>query len=119
MNQQGFEDYTYFAYGRETGAANSYIRAIQILDNIFAQKDVFQLQGKSLTEIDDEYLLNRITEFVASEEKKFRTNGESIFQYGPRKATHVVASAQLRCVTSKDTRRLNLRRLLPILLLTD
>lgn len=82
MNQQGFEDYTYFAYGRETGAANSYIRAIQILDNIFAQKDVFQLQGKSLTEIDDEYLLNRITEFVASEEKKFRTNGESIFQYG-------------------------------------
>lgn len=82
MNQQGFEDYTYFAYGRETGAANSYIRAIQILDNIFAQKDVFQLQGQSLTELDDEFLLSKITEFVAAEEKKFRSNTENIFQYG-------------------------------------
>lgn len=82
MNQQGFEDYTYFAYGHETGTANSYIMAIRILDRIFIIKDVFNLQGKSLTEVDDEYLLHQITVFVVSEEKKFRAGEESIFKYG-------------------------------------
>lgn len=82
MNQRGFEDYTYFSYGHKTGTANSYIMAIHILDRIFAIKDVFHLQGKTLTEIDDEYLLHRITEFVAAEEKKFKSGEDSIFQYG-------------------------------------
>ena len=66
MNQQGFEDYTYFAYGHKTGTANSYIIAIHILDKLFARKDVFNLQGKSLTEVDDEFLLHRITDFVVA-----------------------------------------------------
>ena len=82
MNQQGFEEYTYFVYGRKTGTANSYIMAIRILDRIFAIKDVFNLQGKSLTEVDDEHLLNQITEFVATEEKKYKVGADSIFQYG-------------------------------------
>ena len=82
MNQQGFQEYTYFAYGRKTGTANSYISAIRILDNIFKIHDVFALQGKSLTEIDNEYLLQRITDFIVTEEKKFRTGEDSIFQYG-------------------------------------
>lgn len=82
MDQQGFEEYTYFAYGRETGTANSYIMAIRILDRIFARKDVFHLQGKSLTVVDDEYLLHQITDFVVSEEKKFKSVEDSIFAYG-------------------------------------
>lgn len=82
MDQQGFEDYTYFAYGHQTGTANSYIMAIRILDRIFERKDVFHLQGKSLSELDDEHLLHRITEFVAAEEKKYKSGEESIFQYG-------------------------------------
>lgn len=82
MDQRGFEEYTYFAYGRETGTANSYIMAIRILDRIFALKDVFHLQGKSLTEVDDEYLLHQIADFVVSEEKKFKSGEDSIFKYG-------------------------------------
>ena len=82
MNQQGFEDYTFFAYGYQTGTANSYIMAIRILDRIFAIKDVFNLQSKSLTEVDDEHLLHQITDFVVSEEKKFKSGAESIFDYG-------------------------------------
>ena len=82
MNQQGFEDYTYFAYGRETGTASSYIAAIRILDRLFTIKDVFNLQGKSLTEIDDEFLLHRITDYVVSEEKKYKLGNDSIFKYG-------------------------------------
>ena len=82
MNQKGFEDYTHFSYGYTTGTANSYIMAIRILDRIFAQKDVFHLHGKSLTEVDDEYLLNQITDFVISEEKKYKSGVDSIFKYG-------------------------------------
>ena len=82
MNQQGFEEYTHFSYGYTTGTANSYIMAIRILDRIFAIEDVFHLQGKSLTEIDDESLLQRITDFVVSEEKKFKSGKDSIFNYG-------------------------------------
>ena len=82
MNQQGFEDYTYFAYGRKTGAANSYIMAIHILDRLFTIKDVFHLQGKSLTEVDDEHLLRQITDFVISEEKNYKSGNDSIFKYG-------------------------------------
>ena len=82
MNQQGFEDYTYFAYGHTTGAADSYIRAIRILDRIFARNDVFFLQGRTLTEVDNEYLLQQITDFVIAEEKKFKSGKDSIFKYG-------------------------------------
>lgn len=82
MNQQGFEDYTYFVYGHKTGAAKSYIMAIRILDRIFAIKDVFNLQGKSLTEVDDAYLLRLIGDFVVLEEKKFKSGEASIFDYG-------------------------------------
>lgn len=82
MDQQGFEDYTHFAYGHKTGTANRYIMAIRILDRIFSLKDVFGLNGKSLTEVDDEYLLQRIAEFVVAEEKKFKSGEDSIFQLG-------------------------------------
>ena len=82
MDQKGFEDYTYFSYNRKTGTADSYIRAIRILDRLFAQKDVFNLKGRSLTEVDNEPLLQQITEFVISEEKKYRYGQESIFEYG-------------------------------------
>lgn len=82
MNQQGFENYTYLIYGRQTGTANSYIQAIHILDRIFSIKDVFGLHCKTLTEIDDVILLHKIVEFVSSEEKKFKKKLESIFSYG-------------------------------------
>lgn len=82
MNQKGFEDYTYFVYGRKTGTASSYLNAIHILDRLFSIKDMFGLQGKTLTEIDDSYLLQRIADFVVTEEKRFKNREDSIFNYG-------------------------------------
>ena len=82
MNQQGFEEYTFFSYGHKTGTANSYIMAIRILDRLLARKNVFNLRGKSLTEIDDENLLQRISDYVVAEEKKFKLGEDSIFKYG-------------------------------------
>ena len=82
MNQQGFEDYTYFVFGRKNGTANSYIMAIRILDRIFAIKDVFELHGKTLTELDDDYFLQRIADFVSSEEKKFKNLSKNLTKLG-------------------------------------
>lgn len=89
MNQQGFEDYTYFAYGRKNGTSNSYLAAIRILDRLFSIKDVFLLQGKPLAELDNKDILQRIADYVATEEKKFKMGEESIFDYGlPRQTSY-------------------------------
>lgn len=82
MTQQGFEEYTYFAYGRKNGTSNSYIAAIRILDRLFSITDVFMLQGRSLTELDDAYLLQKVADYVAYEEKKFKQGETSIFDFG-------------------------------------
>lgn len=81
MNQQEFEEYTHFAYNTTSGTASSYISAIKILDRLFATKDVFGLHGMSLTELDDAILLQRIVDFVVLEERKYKNNEESFFQY--------------------------------------
>lgn len=73
MDQQEFEEYTYFVFGRKNGTANSYIMAVRILDRIFAIKDVFGLHGKTLTELNDEYILQRIADFVSSKKRNSNT----------------------------------------------
>lgn len=82
MNQQGFEEYTYLAYGKKNGTGYSYVKAIQILDNIFRQEDVFNLNSRSLTEMNDEKLLHKIADYVLEEENKLRAGNDSIFKYG-------------------------------------
>ena len=85
MDRLSFEDYTYLTYGRETGTANSYLMAIRIIERLFSIEDVFGLNGKKLTELDDIHLLQKITEFVVNEEKNFKSNDKGIFKYGLKK----------------------------------
>lgn len=83
LTKEGFRQYTHLVYNKNTGAANSYIQAINILDNIFQKEDVFQLNGRSLCTIYDEKLLSAIIEFVKLEEKKSKAGINSIFsRYG-------------------------------------
>lgn len=82
MNQLGFKEYLNFAFDTKSGAPSSYYNAIIILDTLFGINDVFELHGMPLTELDDEILLQKITDFVVTEEKKFKNYEESIFQYG-------------------------------------
>lgn len=79
LTKEGFRQYTHLVFAKNTGAANSYIQAINILDNIFSKEDVFHLEGRSLCTISDETLLVSITEFVKQEEKKFKAGISSIF----------------------------------------
>lgn len=80
MTQQGFEDYVFAVYGRLNGTAKSYITAIHIIDEMFALDDVFALNGKSITCIDDFVLLNQISDYVCSQQAMFKKGEDSLFR---------------------------------------
>ena len=83
INIQSFRDYLHSAYPvKNSGTANSYLNAIRILDEILRQENKFHLDNKSLCEIKDPILIERIIEYVADEEGKFRNGNESIFDKG-------------------------------------
>lgn len=85
MTKEGFDRYLHNHFSNTSGAASSYLMAITILDNIFRINDVFNLNGKSLCCIDDIEKLIDITDFVKSEEAKFRNNEEGFFRLGNSK----------------------------------
>lgn len=79
MTQQGFEDYLFAVYGDTSGTARSYITAIHIIDELFVLDDVFGLNGKSITSIDNFELLEQISTFVRSHQSLFRKGEDSFF----------------------------------------
>ena len=81
MTQEGFEEYVYTVYGHTTGTANSYIKAIQIIDEMFEHDDVFALNGTSVTTIDDFGLLKLIADFVCEQQALYKKGQDSIFRY--------------------------------------
>lgn len=80
MTQQGFEDYIFSVYGHTTGTAKSYITAIHIVDEMFTYQDVFALNGKSITCIDDYMLLQQISDFVCDQQTLYKKGQDSIFR---------------------------------------
>lgn len=82
MTQEGFREYTFSVYGKKNGTASSYLKAIRILDDIFAQQDVFALNGQPLSCVDNIELLINITDFIRLHEGFFREGKESIFRFG-------------------------------------
>lgn len=80
MTQEGFEDYIYAVYDKKTGTAKSYITAIHIIDELFRHKDIFGLNGVSVTCINDTALLLQIKEFVYSQQALFKKGEDSFFR---------------------------------------
>lgn len=81
MTQQGFENYLYAVYDTSNSrAARSYITAIRIIDEMFVYDDVFDLQGTSVTCVDDAELLQRIVEFVHQQQYSYQKGNDSIFR---------------------------------------
>lgn len=79
MTQEGFENYLHSVYGYKSGAVNSYIMAIHIIDELFVQNDVFALRGQSLATIEDESLLVRIVEFICEQQSLYKKGDDSFF----------------------------------------
>jgi len=80
MTQQGFEDYLYAVYDSKNGTAKSYITAIHIIDQMFISDDVFGLNGRSLTSIENIHLLKKISDFVCEQQTLFIKEEDSIFR---------------------------------------
>ena len=79
MTQQGFYDFLYDTCNSNTGAIKSYITAIHIIDELFLGDDVFGLQGKSVSCIDDLELLMQINEFIRAQQYQYKKGNDSFF----------------------------------------
>lgn len=80
MTQQGFDDYLFAVFGHKTGTAKSYMMAIRIIDELFLHEDVFALHGKSIACIEDFDLLNRIADFIYTQQAQFTKGEDSFFR---------------------------------------
>ncbi len=80
---QTFKDYLLAEYSnKNSGTAASYVTAIKIIDEIFQKEDIFKLHGKSLSDVRDPFLIDRIIHFIVEEEDKYRKGNPSIFDLG-------------------------------------
>lgn len=82
MDKQGFIDFNTRLSPENSGKANSYARAIEILDNVLTHQNVIDLQGKSLYDITDTSLIEGVSNYVHEEVKKMRRGEYNIFDYG-------------------------------------
>lgn len=82
MQLDTFADYLRDTYPAGSGTVPSYLKAIKIIDDIFAINDVFHLNSQSLTQIKDPVLIDSIIDYIADEEDKFRRHTASIFDLG-------------------------------------
>jgi len=81
MTHQGFVDYLFAIFNTSgSRAASSYIQAIRIIDEMFVHDDVFALNGKSVTCIDDSVLLKQIADFVCAQQVLYIKGEDSIFR---------------------------------------
>lgn len=80
-----FQDYVRSKYPEGSGTVYSYIKALQILDDIFRRANLSDMIGGgnnlSLSQIKDPVRVAEIIRFVAQEEDKFRHGQSSIFDY--------------------------------------
>lgn len=80
MTQLEFEEYIYSVYGNNTGTAKSYITALHIVDEMFAQDDILSLNGTSITCIEDTDLLQQIADIVYQHQYLYKKGNDSIFR---------------------------------------
>ncbi len=82
MDRQGFIDFNTRLSPENSGKADSYARAIKILDEVLPYQDVIDLHGHSLYDVRDVAVIKEVLLFVNSEVRKMRNNEQNIFDYG-------------------------------------
>ena len=82
MNRQGFIDFNTRLSPENSGKADSYARAIQILDEVLPYQSVIDLHGRSLYDVCDLAVLEKVWEVVKDEVKKMKNGQPNIFDYG-------------------------------------
>lgn len=83
MDKQGFIDFNTRLSPENSGKADSYARAIQILDEVLPYQDVIDLHGQSLYKVTDTTVIEAILHLVNEEVKKMKLQQRNIFDdYG-------------------------------------
>lgn len=82
MDRQGFIDFNTRLSPENSGKADSYARAIQILEEVLPHQDEIDLHGQSLYEISDVALIEDLLRLVNAEVQKMKNQQPSIFDYG-------------------------------------
>ena len=82
MDRKGFIDFNTRLSAENSGKADSYARAIQILDNVLKHQDVVNLHGQSLYSVTDISIIENVLILVKEEVKKMKENKQNIFDYG-------------------------------------
>lgn len=82
MNRLGFIDFNTRLSPENSGKADSYARAIKILDEVLLYQDVIDLHGQSLYDIHDVAILEQVWTLVKEEVKKMKDGQPNIFDHG-------------------------------------
>lgn len=82
MNRKGFIDFNTRLSPENSGKADSYARAIKILDEVLQHQNAIDLHGQSLYDISDVVVIEDILRFVNEEVKKMKANQQNIFDFG-------------------------------------
>lgn len=82
MDKQGFIDFNTRLSPENSGKADSYARAIRILDEVLTHQDLIDLHGRSLYDVRDTETIEAVLRFVSQEVKKMKRNEPNIFDYG-------------------------------------
>ena len=82
MDRQGFIDFNTRLSPENSGKADSYARAIKILDEVLPYQNVINLQGQSLYNISNIVILEDVLRLVNEEVKKMKNGQQNIFDFG-------------------------------------
>ena len=82
MDRQGFIDFNTKLSPENSGKADSYARAIKILDEVLPYQDVIDLHGQSLYDVTDAAVIEAVLHLVNDEVKKMKKQQQNIFDYG-------------------------------------
>ena len=82
MDRQGFIEFNTRLSPENSGKADSYARAIEILDALLPYQNTIDLQGKSLYELSDVAIIEDVLNVVNEEVKKMKSKQPNIFDYG-------------------------------------
>lgn len=82
MDRQGFIDFNTRLSPDNSGKADSYARAIRILDEVLPHQDAIDLHGRSLYDVTDIAVIEAVLHLVNDEVKKMKMQQSNIFDYG-------------------------------------
>ena len=82
MDRQGFVDFNTRLSPENSGKADSYARALRILDEVLPYQSVIDLHGLSLFNVQNTETIEAVIRVVSEEVKKMKRNEPNIFDYG-------------------------------------